>query len=727
MKKHILFFVLSILTISIAQSQIIFEEDFESSGLPSGWSIQTNASDGGWIVGTPAALSSEYWQVPSNGSARVIATNDDKCNCNKNNDVLITPVIDLSGVTAAVLNVELYFIKGEYQGAVEEAYILINTDGVNWVPIATLSGEADWHTYKIDISNYAGEDSVYIAFQYDDDGSWLYGLAVDNVIIELPNTLDADLSSLKSIPFGLENTPVDIGGTVYNNGITPITSLEIEYVINEDDTIKGLLEGLDIPPFQAYDFVHPKQWIPEFEGVYDINVEITAVNGAVDELAENNSLSMTVGVYRDVDRINRIDELLQSVPVTSVVATVANQLDSPNDLDFFPVLDKNELWIVNERVENSGGSTVTIYDAGTPDQTFWQRVDGNAWHFMSMPTGIAFSNNLNFGTSPGVQDANHGGGTFTGPTLWSSDPAIYAQPSGGNGSHLDMLHGSPYSMGIASEKDNVFWTFDSWNKEIVRYDFVEDHGPGNDDHADAIVRRYREIAIERDGDVPSHMVIDDAGVWLYAVDNGNDRVIRIDINSGEATNSLPLINEQLAEHSQMGNVIWEEIINTGLDRPCGIDVIDNRLLVGDYATGEIIIYDIDNAFAELGRLATGATGLTGIKIGPDGAVWYTNKLENTVTKMEPGETTSTEETEFLAQITVSPNPTSGILHINLPRVNDVNPVNLELHDLTGKTVLSKKDVSGNQPINISHLPSGVYILFISSDAATTTKSIFLTK
>ena len=224
---------------------------------------------------------------------------------------------------------------------------------------------------------------------------------------------------------------------------------------------------------------------------------------------------------------------------------------------------------------------------------------------MSVPTGIAFSDNGNFGSSAGVQDANHGGGTFTGPTLWSSDPDIYAQPSGGNGSHLDMLHGSPYSMGIASESENAFWVFDGWNNEIVRYDFVEDHGPGNDDHSDAIVRRYKDFTVLRDGDIPSHLVLDQATDWLYIVDNGNDRVLRLDINSGINGGAIPEINEPLAEHSAVINTTWEVIIDSGLDRPCGIEVIGNRLMVSDYATGEIIIYDMDNSFVELGRIETG--------------------------------------------------------------------------------------------------------------------------
>ena len=157
---------------------------------------------------------------------------------------------------------------------------------------------------------------------------------------------------------------------------------------------------------------------------------------------------------------NRVDDFLGTGADFTQIASSAQQLDRPTDLDFFPILGKYELWVVNQRTENEGGSTVTLFNAGQDNQETLQRVDGNAWHFMSLPTGIAFAESGFFGTSPGVQDANHSGGTFTGPSLWTSDEDIYARPSGGNGSHMDMLHGSPFSMGIAHEKDNVYWVYD---------------------------------------------------------------------------------------------------------------------------------------------------------------------------------------------------------------------------------------------------------------------------
>ncbi len=707
-------------------AQVLFQQNFEATGLPAGWSVTTAATDGGWKTGAPAVLSSQSFTIGSNGSLRVAGTNDDVCNCDKSKDYLITPPLNLSAVASAALKADIFFGAGSYQGITERGTVEVSLDKVNWKELADLHGHGGWDQHIFDLSAYAGEDSVYVALHYDDGGGYLYGMAVDNVSVEVPAKLDAALTDLHTKPYGLEMQENHIGGMVFNNGVTPIASLEIAYTVDSGAPVVASLSGLNIAPFEHYEFHHPTPWTSANSGIRKIQVSITAVNGMADENAGNNALSFETEIFPHVVPPNLVDKFLLAAPVYTTVATSANLLSKPNDLDFFPILAKNELWVVNERTEALGGSTLTIYDAGKPNQTFLNRVDGNAWHFMSLPTGIAFSDdNFNFSTSPGVKDANHSGGTFTGPALWSSDPDIYAQPSGGNGSHLDMLHGSPYSMGIAHEADNVFWVFDGWNATIVRYDFGGDHGPGNDDHSNGVVRRYLEIPIKRDGIVPSHIVMDKASGWLYVVDNGNDRVLRLDIHSGTVVNDLPLINEPLAEHSEMGNVTWEVIVSQGLSRPCGIEVIGNRLLVGDYANGDIIVYDMENSFAELGRIATGQAGITGIKVGPDGAIWYTNRTQNTLKKIVPGQVSGTDELDWAARVQVSPNPTSGNLLVRLPEFS--TGVSLELTDLVGKKMVAVHGVSNTHQLDLSGLPNGVYLLSISSETFSTTRKIVLKK
>lgn len=724
MKKHLLSLSMIIGIISICQSQIILEENFESGVVPAEWSRTSNAYDGGWLVGAPATLSSQYWMIAANGSNAIAATNDDNCNCDKSLDYLITPALDFQGLTGVTLSFDMFFGKGTYNGFTEQATIEVSTDGgVTWTEIKDLTGHPGWHNQLVNLSDYVGDSSVMVAFHYNDHSGFLYGWAIDNVVISVPPAIDAGLTDLKLLPYGEENVSTSISGTLVNNGLAVITEMEISYAINGGTKQLSHLNGITIQPFDSYTFHLDTPWVPDASGIYTVQVEIETVNGIADDDPSNDVLTFETEIFPHVVIPNRIDEFLATDPLFTTVATAADGLDKPTDLDFFPILAKNELWIVNERLESSGGSTLTIYDAGTPEEVMLDRTDGNAWHFMALPTGIAFSDNFNFATSTGIKDANHGNGTFTGPALWSSDPEIYAQPSGGNGSHLDMLHASPYCMGIASEQENAFWVTDGYNGSVVRYDFVEDHGPGNDDHADGIVRRYTEVSFTKDGVVPSHLVLDKATGWLYVVDNGGDRVVRLDINSGTVVDTLPLINEPLQEHSQMGGVTWEVIVD-GLVRPSGIEFLENRLLVGDYTTGDIIVYDVDNDFVELGRIATGQEGLTGIKVGPDGAIWYTNRLQNIVVKAEPGEATSTKEDAFLASIHVQPNPTSGIVMLRLPE--DIKgEVSLELTDMSGQNLFRQDKVGSQHTLDLTGMPDGMYLLNIRSESFSVTRKIIL--
>ena len=721
--KTTLAFFVGIMMATFSFGQVILEENF-NGGFPDSWTVQNANSSDGWVVGTASSSSSQSWQVQDNSSGLIVATNDDRCNCDKSSDYIILPTLDFTNLAGAVIAFDMFYGEGIYGGIQESATLEVSRDGgMNWEIAGPIAGVNGWTRVAYDLSNYADEPSVTIGIHYDDNGGWLFGMAIDNVLIDEPLALDAELAGLTSKDFGEVDLPFDIKGEVFNNGIMVIESLDVTVVIDGGNPSVETIENLNIQPFSSTELTLSSAWTPGQPGKYDIAVTLSGVNGQADADQDNNSASVEIEIFPLIVAPNIVDEYLSGAPVEFMtVGTQSDQLDKPTDLDFFPLLGKRELWVINERIENTGGSTVTYFDAGTDQQTSQRRVDGNAWHFMSLPTALSFGENGNWASSTGIQDANHSGGTFTGPTLWSSDPAIYAQPSGGNGSHLDMLHGSPYSMGITHETGNAYWVFDGWNQEIVRYDFVDDHGPGNADHSDAMVRRYREIQVARDGDVPSHMILDKENGTLYAVDNGNDRVLRIDINSGSVAGPIALINEQLAEHSRMGNVDWDVIIDAGLDRPCGIEFIENRLLVGDYATGEIIIYDVDNDFAELGRIDTGNPGLTGLRIGPEGNIWFTNRLMNTVTMALPGLVSGLTELAAGA-VDVFPNPTSDQFYVKIQNRSLVNSYELKVFDVSGKMVQQLYSEDELKTVDVSTYPKGSYTVQITTDAGVKTEKL----
>jgi hypothetical protein len=534
-------------------------------------------------------------------------------------------------------------------------------------------------------------------------------------IASLPVALDVMTEEIRT-PYSYQQPgPNSVTALLTNVGADPITDMTVNYQVDNGPVEMFQISGVFIPNYQSYLVEHSVPWNAQL-GAHTIKVWASDLNGNSDMNPANDILE------RDVEVGPGIPDILDGYLGLSSYdfqeqGSSSDGLDKPTDLDFFPVLTKNQLWVVNKKNETSGGSTTTYFNTGTPDQTHVTREDANNWHFMSLPTGIAFGENENFGTSPGVFDANHDGGApFTGPSLWSSDTTVYARPSGGNGSHLDMLHESPECQGMAHEIGNVYWVFDGYSNDIVRYDFVEDHGPGNDFHGDALIHRYSDDEVLKDpqAKVVSHIVIDKATDWLYVVDNGNQRVFRIDINSGSLGGTPAFVGgEPVAEYRYITGYTQEDVVTTGLLSPSGIDIVEDKMIVTDYETSDIIIYDISAMPAiELGRINTGATGIMGVKIGPEGRIWYVDYDANTMNRVE-GQGVGIAENETLSS-TVYPNPSNGSSIV--VSSTETGIIDLQIFDMSGRTVNSNQFL---QRIDLNlNLSAGVYVLRLATSSKT---------
>lgn len=297
-------------------------------------------------------------------------------------------------------------------------------------------------------------------------------------------------------------------------------------------------------------------------------------------------------------------------------------------------------------------------------------VDANSWHFMRRPSAIAFGHpDLPFDIDdPGAMEAGlteprtyantfatcheHWTGNttddspFIGPTLWTADPAIYNGENGmftwSNGSHLDMVHATQYCMGIAYERDNVYWTFNGALGSLDRYDFVAPHHAGHYDHNDGVVTRF----LLREGDdllrlpfVPSNMVID--GSSLFVADTGNGRVLRFDISSpvtefatfttyeGLAATMMESIAYSVVADAAALGATW----NTAGPEPSGLALLDaETLVVADHATGQVTLLALDGAPIRTLDTGTGP-GLGGLTV-LDGRVYFVQMEERRVYRID---------------------------------------------------------------------------------------------
>jgi len=521
--------------------------------------------------------------------------------------------------------------------------------------------------------------------------------------VNTPPELDGELHEIIT-PSTVYMGSVSISGEVKNLGSTTIESMNVNYSIDGVTMGSTNLSELNIAPFTSVEYSHPVNWYPPAEGSYELELWITNINDNwLDSVPSNDMASKTVNVISSIPDITPSYYSNGNTFSYIEIVNSSDQVFSPMDIDFQL---NGDLWVVNRGTENSGGSTIRVTNPGSSGQTdLWQQ-DGNAWHFMSLPSGIAMGNGDSFATSPSVFDANHGNGEpFTGPSLWSNDPDVYAQPSGGNGSHLDMLHESPLSLGIAFESGNSYWVYDSFNNDIANYNFSTDHGPGNSDHGDGEITRYQGMGLDAiNSGIACHLEFDSERRWLYFVDGGNQRVLRLDVTTGYiGGNPSWGPHEGLALYKKVEGFTWEEVVVSGLVEPAGIDVVGNSMVVTDHSNGDVVFYDISSMPAvEVGRLETGEPGIMGVVLGPQGRLWYCNKALNKVVLVEPSNVVMSVDamTSQVEPLVVYPNPAHDVITV------EGNVGTIVVFDINGKEVI--RDFGTK--INVSGLSNGTYFI-----------------
>jgi hypothetical protein len=266
--------------------------------------------------------------------------------------------------------------------------------------------------------------------------------------------------------------------------------------------------------------------------------------------------------------------------------------------------------------------------------------DANAWHFMRRPTSIAFGDDATFATCAEARTSNYENEEvpFNGPALWSADPTIFGQappensPTGST--HIDMLHNTPYCMGIAHERGNAYWAFNGDAGALDRYDFHVPHAPGEDDHSDGELERYVEGALSRVEDIPSHLAYDESSGVVYAADTGNGRLVALDPAGATASGEV-VTYDPIQVHARMSGAKLSVVVGSDrLGLPSGLALYQGVLFVTDALSSHIVAYDL--AGRTLARLDTGLPvgSLAGIGIGPDGRAYFADRSSRRVLRID---------------------------------------------------------------------------------------------
>ena len=239
-----LMFALTLCTVALNAQY--FTEDFEA-GLPAGWEVTGNMAH----HADAASFASQYFNTPAH--TQFVGSNDDALGAgNDGGGTMTTGVIDLTAVpagTVIVLNMESFFINGDYQGADETAKIYVSTDmGTTWDLEWNIEDATAWGKIGKIITPLGGQE-IMLRFEYVDGDEWNYGWAFDDISIsEVPDREIAWANWNEEAFFsgGFEGGKGIVGGVITNNGLEALTSIDLTYSDGTNsvtETISGLNVG----------------------------------------------------------------------------------------------------------------------------------------------------------------------------------------------------------------------------------------------------------------------------------------------------------------------------------------------------------------------------------------------------------------------------------------------------------------------------------------------------
>lgn len=329
--------------------------DFEDASKYKGWRTSENKGSAGWKHGTYLDLRSPGFFVTDH--TKFMASNDDQCNCDASNDMLISPVFDLSNYKSAHLSFDGF---GDVK-RLSDGYVKVSTDGgQTWNTIFKMPYVNNWIEYHVDLSAYAGKSCVQVAFQHDDNGIFADGFAVDN--IKVKETADyLKLSNLSVAQNVYEESSLhEFLVTAKNASYGNIDKVTIEYQITQNGNAVGEPVVLERKGriLQYQGLVYRIDSIPQLPtGNYEISVKMIA-DGQPKELAESIKGTFEVIAKAPILDTENFSNVSQGSLLSGTKGFVSGQSD--RDLPWQVVVKPDNKYLLIPTKDHTGDSAARM-------------------------------------------------------------------------------------------------------------------------------------------------------------------------------------------------------------------------------------------------------------------------------------------------------------------------------------------------------------------------------
>ena len=284
MKKTLLLTLALLLSATIfAQTRgTLLRETFDSAEMPEGWKITGNnaqnwsLSQTSFCGGNAYEMKMDYQPIFYNGFTR-----------------LTMPTFDLTGVDSIMVSFKHYVdIYTTYPSTIGIA--TSSSNGMNWNICYEESFYFDGqhNISKVIANEDMGKDKVMVCIFFKGNSANINAVYFDDVEVM---TIEANNAKLVSIDVhdNINLGDTDINFSVQNLGVEKITSFEAEYKIGDNTYSQTFETNMASNETKQFTFDQDAYLTPN---KYDLNINITSVNGKEDQDITNNTLTKEINV-----------------------------------------------------------------------------------------------------------------------------------------------------------------------------------------------------------------------------------------------------------------------------------------------------------------------------------------------------------------------------------------------------------------------------------------------